>query len=207
MRWIFGIVGLLLGGLSGGVIGAFFGALIGLGLASLILYMDKRASAQWANPPDVPGATSAAPGHAATQAAVSPPPATLQERVARLEHEVSLLRRQLAEMKGGTFVAPADVEQAAAEVPPVVAEALPPVDTPAVPVPVSMPAPQVAVPQPMPQSAAQPVPVLAPHEPDWVERAVGAARDWLLGGNSVVRVGILVLFFGVAFLLKYAADN
>ena len=84
MRWIFGIVGLLLGGLSGGVIGAFFGALIGLGLASLILYMDKRASAQWANPPDVPGATSAAPGHAATQAAVSPPPATLQERVARL---------------------------------------------------------------------------------------------------------------------------
>ena len=63
MRWIFGIVGLLLGGLSGGVIGAFFGALIGLGLASLILYMDKRASAQWANPPDVPGATSAAPGH------------------------------------------------------------------------------------------------------------------------------------------------
>jgi len=36
MRWIFGIVGLLLGGLSGGVVGAFFGALIGLGLASLI---------------------------------------------------------------------------------------------------------------------------------------------------------------------------
>lgn len=52
MRWIFGIVGLLLGGLSGGVVGAFFGAVIGLGLASLILYMDKRASAQWANPPD-----------------------------------------------------------------------------------------------------------------------------------------------------------
>ncbi|MDF7007991.1 hypothetical protein NLR13_25840, partial [Escherichia coli] len=112
MRWIFGIVGLLLGGLSGGVIGAFFGALIGLGLASLILYMDKRASAQWANPPDGAGATGATSSHAATQAAVSPPPATLQERVARLEHEVSLLRRQLAEMKGGAFVAPADVEQA-----------------------------------------------------------------------------------------------
>ncbi|KWO06398.1 hypothetical protein WM26_30715 [Burkholderia cepacia] len=46
-----------------------------------------------------------------------------------------------------------------------------------------------------------------PREPDIVERAFRAARDWLLGGNTVVRVGIVVLFFGVAFLLKYAADN
>ena len=203
MRWIFGIVGLLLGGLSGGVVGAFFGALIGLGLASLILYMDKRASAQWANPPDGPGATGAVPGHAAAQAAVSPPPATLQERVARLEHEVSLLRRQLAEIRGGTFAAPADMEASAVESPPTATEELPAVEALAAPVP----APQVAVTQPTPQPVPQPVPVLAPHEPDWVERAVGAARDWLLGGNSVVRVGILVLFFGVAFLLKYAADN
>src|SRR5689334_11336514 len=130
MRWIFGIVGLLLGGLSGGVVGAFFGALIGLGLASLILYMDKRASAQWANPPDAPDAAGAAHGHAPAQAAVSPQPATLQERVAQLEHEVSLLRRQMAEIKGGTFAAPANVEAAAVELPPVVAEALPPMETP-----------------------------------------------------------------------------
>ena len=196
MRWIFGIVGLLLGGLSGGVVGAFFGALIGFGLASLILYMDKRASAQWANPPEMPGAPEA---HAPAQAAATHAPATLQERVARLEHEVSLLRRQMAEIKGATFAAPADVEAAAVAPPPAIAEALPPVEVPAVPVP----PPQVVAPQPAPQ----PAPVLAPHEPDWVERAVGAARDWLLGGNSVVRVGILILFFGVAFLLKYAADN
>ena len=30
---------------------------------------------------------------------------------------------------------------------------------------------------------------------------------WLLGGNTVVRVGVVVLFFGVAFLLKYAYDH
>ncbi|MGH8619332.1 MAG: DUF2339 domain-containing protein [Burkholderiales bacterium] len=30
---------------------------------------------------------------------------------------------------------------------------------------------------------------------------------WLLGGNTLVRVGVVVLFFGVAFLLKYAADR
>jgi uncharacterized membrane protein len=33
------------------------------------------------------------------------------------------------------------------------------------------------------------------------------ARDWLLGGNLMVRVGVVLLFFGVAFLLKFAADN
>jgi uncharacterized membrane protein len=43
--------------------------------------------------------------------------------------------------------------------------------------------------------------------PDFVSRAVGAARDWLLGGNTIVRMGVLVLFVGLAFLAKYAVDN
>ena len=43
--------------------------------------------------------------------------------------------------------------------------------------------------------------------PDFVSRAVGAARDWLLGGNTIVRMGVLVLFVGLAFLAKYAMDN
>ena len=30
---------------------------------------------------------------------------------------------------------------------------------------------------------------------------------WLTGGNTLVRVGVALLFFGVAFLLKYAADH
>lgn len=197
MRWIFGIVGLLFGALTGGVVGAFFGALTGVGLASLILYMDKRASSQWAHPPEAPQDRGPM---------VSPVATTLQERVARLEHEVSLLRRQVAEIKGGTFAAPV-VEGAAAEPPqavpiqvptPAVAEPLPPVEVPS--------SPAAPVPPVVAQSPVEP-PVLMPYEPDWIERAVGAARDWLLGGNSVVRVGILILFFGVAFLLKYAADN
>lgn len=32
-------------------------------------------------------------------------------------------------------------------------------------------------------------------------------RDWFVGGNPVVRVGLVVLFFGVSFLLKYASDR
>ncbi|WP_027798764.1 DUF2339 domain-containing protein [Paraburkholderia dilworthii] len=56
----------------------------------------------------------------------------------------------------------------------------------------------------LPQAQTPPV---APRGPGVVERLLKAARDWLFGGNTVVRVGIVVLFFGIAFLLKYAADN
>ena len=45
------------------------------------------------------------------------------------------------------------------------------------------------------------------HTPDVLSRALGAARDWLLGGNTIVRMGVLVLFVGLAFLAKYAMDN
>jgi uncharacterized membrane protein len=33
------------------------------------------------------------------------------------------------------------------------------------------------------------------------------ARGWLFGGNTVVRVGLLVLFFGFAFLARYAVEH
>jgi len=39
-----------------------------------------------------------------------------------------------------------------------------------------------------------------PAEPNWFTR-------WLFGGNTVVRAGIVILFFGVAFLLKYAYER
>ncbi|NTY38140.1 DUF2339 domain-containing protein [Burkholderia diffusa] len=90
--------------------------------------------------------------------------------------------------------------------------------SPSVPAPGAAPAPaaRAAVPAAAnattnettnaPAAPARPTPP-APREPGIAERAFSAARDWLLGGNTVVRVGIVVLFFGVAFLLKYAADN
>ena len=30
---------------------------------------------------------------------------------------------------------------------------------------------------------------------------------WIIGGNTFARVGILLLFIGVGFLLKYAAEH
>ncbi|MDR2244291.1 MAG: DUF2339 domain-containing protein [Burkholderiales bacterium] len=48
------------------------------------------------------------------------------------------------------------------------------------------------------------VPQAAPAatRPQWLERFLA----WCIGGNPLVRVGILVLFLGVSFLLKLAAD-
>jgi len=40
-----------------------------------------------------------------------------------------------------------------------------------------------------------------------LQRAIAAAKGWLLGGNTVARVGLLVLFVGVAFLLRYVAER
>ncbi|MCO8161762.1 DUF2339 domain-containing protein [Pseudomonas sp. 21LCFQ010] len=45
------------------------------------------------------------------------------------------------------------------------------------------------------------------HAPNLFERALGAARDWLLGGNTVLRVGVVLLFLGLAFLLRYATEG
>lgn len=51
-----------------------------------------------------------------------------------------------------------------------------------------------------------------PDTPEWVMPnvlggAMATARNWLLGGNTIVRAGVLVLFVGLAFLAKFAMDN
>jgi uncharacterized membrane protein len=60
---------------------------------------------------------------------------------------------------------------------------------------------------PTPATPRRAVPIPTPREPNFVDKLIQAGRDWLLGGNTIVRAGMIVLFFGVAFLLKYAADN
>ncbi len=48
---------------------------------------------------------------------------------------------------------------------------------------------------------------LEPHGPTIIDRAVSAARNWLFGGNTVLRVGLVLLFLGLAFLLRYATEG
>lgn len=56
------------------------------------------------------------------------------------------------------------------------------------------------------EPAAAPAP-RAPRPPSPYEVIERAVRGYFTGGNLVVRVGIIVLFFGVGFLLKYAAEH
>lgn len=79
-------------------------------------------------------------------------------------------------------------------------------------------APSPSQPQPIPvprqqaddrgQRVAEAAPQLQePREPSLLERGFAAARAWLLGGNTLARVGVVLLFLGLAFLLRYATDR
>ena len=123
--------------------------------------------------------------------------AGLWDRVGVLEREVAAMRRGA---RGGQAPTPV-AAQAAPEPEPFRPEAVrEAVSTmaPAVVAPDAQPRPETDPhwgPEPAGEAVASP---LAP--------ALIALRGFLTDGNLVVRVGILILFIGVAFLLKYAAD-
>ena len=58
-----------------------------------------------------------------------------------------------------------------------------------------------ATPPPLPPRI--PVPAMTAQAPTLGARAI----DWLRGGNPLARVGMVILFFGGAFLAKYAAEH
>jgi uncharacterized membrane protein len=57
-----------------------------------------------------------------------------------------------------------------------------------------------SMPDAQPSDTFIPSPPQPPREPSFIWK-------WLMGGNTLVRVGVVILFFGVAFLLKYAYDH
>lgn len=94
------------------------------------------------------------------------------------------------------------------------------------------PAPERGSPEPVPEPAAVEETSAAPHEPqpdepvfnqgawqtsntgvsssgkpDWLTSLGHRVWDYLVGGNLVLRVGLVVLFFGLSFLLKYSVDQ
>lgn len=85
----------------------------------------------------------------------------------------------------------------------------------AVALPVAEPVPPAHVERPRAQPNSVPVvraetppPAPLPEEPtgpNAFERGLAAARDWLIGGNTIVRAGLLILFVGLAFLARWAA--
>lgn len=57
---------------------------------------------------------------------------------------------------------------------------------------------------PAPRAVTRPAP--APAQPNAIEQALNAAKNWFLGGNTIVRVGLVILFIGLSFLARYAAS-
>lgn len=75
--------------------------------------------------------------------------------------------------------------------------------------PLAAPAQEPAVPDaavaPVPQAGAA-VPLShAQADPGPLALMIGKVRGWLLGGNTIVRVGIVILFLGLVFLVRFAA--
>ena len=69
-------------------------------------------------------------------------------------------------------------------------------------------APPVSTPMPEPEPFAQPAsPPRVEYEPSPPPAWLVAARQWLFTGNLVAKMGLLILFIGVSFLLKYAAER
>lgn len=71
------------------------------------------------------------------------------------------------------------------------------------------PIPKAVIPAPMPVRAKAPaVEVELDESSSSVTTSLGQTLiAWLKGGNTIVRIAVLLLFIGVAFLLRFAAEN
>ena len=145
----------------------------------------------------------------------------LKRRVAMLEDQVTQLRSARATEPApapARAAAPAPTVQAAVpEEGPTLADLMrepaPPRPAPTAATPPSRPAgPPPIPPSPRSEAYQQPAPSMpprpaAPSRPDFATKAVRAVQRWFTVGNVPVKIGVLVLFAGVAALLKYGADQ
>ena len=194
MSWILGLLGAVLGlamaetddGFFGLVAGTLLGVLLGQALRLRRRVGDleqrlARVETQARRGVAAAGATAAVSG------APAPAPAPDASTVAPAEAPVSPL--------------PAAVAPAAASV-------TSPAPVPAGSEPPPIPARATAAPSPNVQPSPAPAPAFdpGPREPDVFEKAFAIARGWLFDGNVPVKLGVLVLMFGIAAAIKYAAD-
>jgi uncharacterized membrane protein len=130
----------------------------------------------------------------------------LRSELKALNEEVGRLRQDLRQVKESRLVAEPRID-------PVIQ----PKDI-AVPVPASVPGTRTVPAAPLPwrevestreshPPATEEATSLYSSQADTELPFTGAVRRFLTGGNAVVRVGIVILFFGVAFLLRYMAEH
>jgi uncharacterized membrane protein len=186
MQWIFMLIGLVLGWVLDESFGdALLGALLGLGIGQAIRI--GRLALQ------------------ATEQQLQLQKAqvdllALQQRLASLE--TSGTRAQQAPEPAPEFM----LDDIPVEAPELVWELPPELE------PITVAASEARPPPPVDAWRAEPVareplePAI-PRGPTFIERAIDGARAWLFGGNTVLRVGVVLLFLGLAFLLRYATEG
>ncbi|RON17597.1 hypothetical protein BK660_23385 [Pseudomonas brassicacearum] len=190
MQWIFMLIGLVLGWiLDESLSDALLGALLGLGIGQAI-HIARLGS-------------KAAEQHlllAQTQVALN----EVQQRLALLE--VSGVKPpETSEPIASEPVAPPEftLDEIPAETPELIWDLPPELE------PITAAATETS--QPLPADAWKPEPVVRepaiPRGPNFIDRAISGARAWLFGGNTVLRVGVVLLFLGLAFLLRYATEG
>lgn len=217
MQWIFMLVGLVIGAAAGeSITGAVLGAALGLALGQAIgLHMVQQQNAalrkelkafsarfeqgtqalyerllqverrSTETPPSVPPDIPVTP-----TATSAPPPRAAEGDVSALDWDIEL-------------PAPAPPPATAAE--PTIEWsdlALEPLETRPAQAEQAEPATEPPITPSVP-----PAPPRKPPAPSLFERAFAAARGWLFGGNTVLRVGVVLLFLGLAFLLRYATEG
>jgi uncharacterized membrane protein len=138
----------------------------------------------------------------------------LRSRLAALDREITRLRSALGRERGTQAFAPAPAaavapaSAVAAESPPAEAR-----ESAAAAAPlrderpwrdVDAPDPMVNPPGPVDSEGLSGAASAPP--PPWAPLAA-AFRHFVAGGNTLVRIGVVVLFFGVAFLLRYLAEH
>ncbi|MEG0881049.1 MAG: DUF2339 domain-containing protein, partial [Janthinobacterium sp.] len=145
--------------------------------------------------------------------------ADLELLTARLRKDVDSVQARLRALEGhaeAPVAAPAVPASVAPEAKPQPVAAPVPVPQAAVievaevaqAAPAAVPAPAAPVPpKPAPPAPARPAPVVR-NTPSWIARPnglVARAKNWLFTGNLVAKLGLLILFLGVSFLLKYVS--
>ena len=197
MSWILGFIGALLGALVADESRMFFGFLAGAGLGALfgaLLRLRSRIGQLEQQMAALRGQAAAATAQA------RPAPAAMPEAEAsstgtRPEVDAPAVSPE----PGPTSTAPMETTPAPSQASGV--RQPPPI--PGQPEPAAARAVAATAPAPRIQAPAQPA---EPAEPDPITRAVLAAKAWLFEGNVPVKLGVLVLMFGVAAGIKYAAD-
>lgn len=187
MQWMFMLIGLVLGWiLDESFSDALLGALLGLGIgqALRLARMDSQAVEQ---------RRLLEQAQVALQA--------VEQRLTLLEAsgvKVPETREPLVSPETFLDEAPAAATELIWELPP----ELEPIQAAASEI--GGPAADAWKPEPSVREAQSPG---SPRGPNLIDRAISRARAWLFGGNTVLRVGVVLLFLGLAFLLRYATEG